>query len=225
MKHLLWTLTASLLMISCGDFYQFGEEPDDWDGVSMRITNAESCVMVGDSMPLGIEYSDTSKIGSPVFWMLSDPNIARLRNDTLKAHQPGVVDVMAIGGNGLLSDTCQVRVIDRWELQDFSMLHPSDMVIYADIRVDGEPWNDSTMVVGAFIGGELTGLAVRREAYGISYAELRIWAPTDQGQGRIDLRCYDRKNFRLLFLKEDIEFNACNTLGTLSNLYPINFSR
>ena len=39
MKHLLWTLTASLLMISCGDFYQFGEEPDDWDGVSMRITN------------------------------------------------------------------------------------------------------------------------------------------------------------------------------------------
>lgn len=109
MKHLLWTLTASLLMISCGDFYQFGEEPDDWDGVSMRITNAESCVMVGDSMPLGIEFSDTSKIGSPVFWMLSDPNIAKLHNDTLKAHQPGVVDVMAIGGNGHLTDTCRVR--------------------------------------------------------------------------------------------------------------------
>lgn len=225
MKHLLWTLTASLLMISCGDFYQFGEEPDDWNGVSMRITNAESCVMVGDSMPLGIEFSDTSKIGSPVFWMLSDPNIAKLHNDTLHAVYPGAVDIMAISRNGHLTDTCRVRVIDRWELQDFSMLHPSDMVIYADIRVDGEPWNDSTMIVGAFIGGELTGLAVRREAYGISYAELRIWAPTDQGQGRIDLRCYDRINFKLLLSQEDIEYNAYRTLGTLSNLYPLNFSR
>lgn len=54
-------------------FYQFGEEPDDWDGVSMRITNAESCVMVGDSMPLGIEFSDTSKIGSPVFGCCPTP--------------------------------------------------------------------------------------------------------------------------------------------------------
>ena len=225
MKHLLWLISLCLLLTSCGDYFQFGEEPNDWEGVNMRITNESACIMVGDSMPLGIEFSDTSKTGSPVFWMLSDQNIAKLQNDTLKAHQPGVVDVMVIGGNGLLSDTCQVRVIDRWELQDFSMLHPSDMVIYADIRVDGEPWNDSTMIVGAFIGGELTGLAVRREAYGISYAELRIWAPTDQGQGRIDLRCYDRINFKLLLSQEDLEYNAYRTLGTLSNLYPLNFSR
>lgn len=214
-----------MLLTSCGDYFQFGEEPNDWEGISMRITNESACIMVGDSMPLGIEFSDTSKTGSPVFWMLSDQNIAKLQNDTLKAHHPGVVDVMAIAGNGQLSDTCQVRVIDRWEFPDFSSLHPSDMVIYADIHVDGEPWNDSTMMVGAFIGGELTGMAVRREAYGISYAELRIWAPTDQGQGRIDLRCYDRKNFRLLLSQEDIEFNAYRTLGTLSNLYPLNFSR
>lgn len=144
MKHLLWTLTASLLMISCGDFYQFGEEPDDWDGVSMRITNAESCVMVGDSMPLGIEFSDTSKIGSPVFWMLSDPNIAKLHNDTLHAVYPGAVDIIAISGNGLLTDTCRVRVIDRWEAGDFHRWHPSDMVIYADISIDGKPWDSST---------------------------------------------------------------------------------
>ena len=225
MKHLLWTLTASLLMISCGDFYQFGEEPDDWDGVSMRITNAESCVMVGDSMPLGIEFSDTSKIGSPVFWMLSDPNIAILRNDTLRAHQPGVVDVMAIGGNGLLTDTCRVRVIERWEAGDFHRWHPSDMVIYADISIDGKPWDSSTMMIGAFVGGELTGLAVPREAFGIPYAELRIWAPTNQGQGKIDLRCYDRENFRLYVLRDDIEYDAYQTLGTLSNLYPIKFER
>lgn len=214
-----------MLLTSCGDYFQFGEEPNDWEGVSMRIINESTCVMVGDSMPLGIEFSDSSKTGCPVLWILSDQNIAKLQNDTLKAHQPGVVDVMAIAGNGQLSDTCQVRVIDRWEFPDFSTLHPSDMVIYADIHVDGEPWNDSTMMVGAFIGGELTGMAVRREAYGISYAELRIWAPTDQGQGRIDLRCYDRKNFRLLMMQEDIEFNAYQTLGTLSNLYPLNFSR
>ena len=95
-----------MLLTSCGDYFQFGEEPNDWEGVNMRITNESACIMVGDSMPLGIEFSDTSKTGSPVFWMLSDQNIAKLQNDTLKAHQPGVVDVMAIGGNGLLSDTC-----------------------------------------------------------------------------------------------------------------------
>lgn len=61
MKHLLWLISLCLLLTSCGDYFQFGEEPNDWEGVNMRITNESACIMVGDSMPLGIEFSDTSK--------------------------------------------------------------------------------------------------------------------------------------------------------------------
>ena len=54
MKHLLWLISLCLLLTSCGDYFQFGEEPNDWEGVNMRITNESACIMVGDSMPLGI---------------------------------------------------------------------------------------------------------------------------------------------------------------------------
>ena len=97
------------------------------------------------------------------------------------------------------------------------------MVIYADIKVDGEQWNDSTKIIGAFVRGELAGLAIKREAFGIRYAEMRIWALADHHVGRVEIRCYDRRKFHLYIFREEIEFSATRTLGTLSNLYPINF--
>ncbi len=217
-------LTLTFGLSSCGDFYEFDAVADDWDSVQMHILCDSAYVMVGDSMPLTVEFVPPGLVNdSSVFWAVSATSCARLHRDTLVALSPGELAVTAMGGNGRLAGTCTVNVIDRWEVVDFSRLQPSDMVIYADISVDGEVWNDSTMIVGAFVRGELAGVAVKREAFGVAYAELRIWALADQDVGRVELRCYDRRRFRLLYLRQELEFSATHTLGTLSNLYTINF--
>lgn len=218
-------ILIGLSLTSCGDFFQFQNEPEDWTGVKIKIINDSSYVMVGDSMPLAVRFTPNTISDGAIYWLLGDNNLARLHADTLLAVQPGQLELTAIGGGGRLSDKCKVNIIERWGVEDLNRMHPSDMVIYADIKVNGKPWDDSDMMVGAFVGGELTGMAVKRKAFGISYAELRIWAPSNQGQGRIDLRCYDRLNFRLYILRDDIEYNAYQTLGTLSNLYNISFTQ
>lgn len=136
---------------------------------------------------------------------------------------PGTARVMAVLSNAMASDSCSVRVIGRWEQPDFNRLHPHDMVIYAHITVRGEEWNPDSMMVGAFIGGQLVGMAVPKTAHDIDYALLRIWAKHDTHVGRILLRCYDRRRFRLYSAPQDFEFDTGKTLGTLSKLYDINF--
>lgn len=223
MKHLLWMLTLTFGLSSCGEFFQFDEEQDNWDSVQMHIPCDSAYVMVGDSIPLTVEFVPDSVKETSVYWTLDDTLCARLHNDTLVALSPGSLKITAVGGNGRLSGMCTVNVIDRWNVENFNCQQPSDMVIYANVSVNGEAWDDSTMVVGAFVRGELAGVAVKRKAFGIPYAELRIWALSDQNVGRVELRCYDRRRFRLFYYREEMEFTATRTLGTLSNLYPINF--
>lgn len=225
MKKTLILIALAVGLAACGDFYTFNEEPDDWKDVTMRAQCDGAYVMVGDTMPLVVKFEPRKPNDYPVFWLSSDTVHSRIISDSLVGRRAGNVDLVVFGGGGRLVDSCRVHVIERWEKADFHIQQPSDMVIYADVTVNGKPWDDKTQILGAFVGGELTGLAVPREAFGIPYAELRIWAPTNQGQGKIDLRCYDKKNFRLYVLRDDIEYDAYQTLGTLSNLYPIKFER
>ena len=224
MKHLLWIVLTVMSLASCGEFFGFDDERhDEWNGVTMRILNDSAFVMVGDSMALGVEFSAHDVKERSVFWSLSDDACARLSNDTLVAVRPGSVYIMAVGGLGRFADTCRVNVIDRWTDADFNRQQPSDMVIYADITLDGQPWDDATVLVGAFVRGELAGMAVPRQALGVRYAEIRVWALADENVGRVELRCYDRRRFRMKLLREEIDFSATRTLGTLSRLYPVNF--
>lgn len=62
-----------------------------------------------------------------------------------------------------------------------------------------------------------------KDGHDIDYALLRIWAKHDTHVGRILLRCYDRRRFRLYSAPQDFEFDTGKTLGTLSKLYDINF--
>ncbi len=223
MKYLLYLLAAMLALTSCGDFYVLGSEPDPWDGISMKVSRNTAVVMEGDSMPLKVEFSPTDPSVTAVYWYSLDMNVATIKNDTMVATMSGDVGLVAISANGSLRDTCNVQVIERWNADRLEYSQPADMVIYADIQVDGQPWDDSTMMIAAFVREELAGMAVKRKAHGIEYTELRIWAVAEENVGRIDLRCYDRKNFRLYFYRDDIDFSATNTLGTLSDLYKINF--
>lgn len=225
MKRLIWIIMAlSMTLTSCGEFFTFEEEPDEWDGVTMHALNDSACIMVGDSLALQCEFLPMNPNGSPVYWMMNESESAKVNNDTLVALAPGKVNLTVLGAAGRLCDTIQVKVIDRWVIEDFSKLNPSDMVIYANIQVDNEPWDDETMIVGAFVREELAGVAIKHQEYGVTYAELRIWAIDDLHVGNVQLRCYDRRNRRLYVSLNDIEFDAYTTLGTLSDLYPININ-
>lgn len=222
MKHIIWSLLFAFTLESCGDFYTFNEEPDEWTGVTMKAANDSACVMVGDSMPLRADFSPYNPNESPVFWMTGDP-YAVIRNDTLVAQTAGECSVVAIGGSGRLADTCSVTVIDRWDNIDYSRTAPSDMVVYAKISVGGEEWNPDSMLVAAVVQGKVAGTAVRKRLFDIDYAVVRIWANDDGNVGQVTFVCYDRRRFRLYRAKQQPDFVATRALGTLSNLYALSF--
>ncbi len=227
MKRLLYLLALMPLLglTSCGEFFEMGGEPDPWDGVTMKVLNDSCCVMVGDSMPLRAEFSPYTPNNSPIYWNTADTTYFKILNDTLVARREGNFKVTAIAGNGRLVDTCRVFVIDRWQIDRLEFSNPYDMVIYADITVDGEEWDDSTMTIAAFLDNdECVGIAEKREWKGIGYTVLRCWTWTEMYAGSITFKCYDRTRFRIFTADQSPEYDALTTLGTLSDLYNIEFN-
>ncbi len=222
MKHIIWSLLFAFTLVSCGDFFTFNEEPDEWTGVTMTVTNDSAYVMVGDSMPLRVEFSPYNPNQSTVFWMTGDP-YAVIRNDTLVAQTAGLCNVVAIGGAGRLSDTCRVNVLDRWDAIDYSHSAPMDMVVYAKITVDDDTWMPDSMLVAALVRGKVAGVAIPKHTFDTDYAVIRIWAlAEDEGQP-ITFVCYDRRRFRLYQSSQSPGFTSTQALGTLSALYPLPF--
>ncbi len=222
MKHIIWSLLFAFALVSCGDFYTFNEEPDEWTGVTMKAANDSAFVMVGDSMPLRAEFAPYNPNESPVFWMTGDP-YAVIRNDTLVAQSAGECSVVAIGGSGRLSDTCSVTVIDRWDNIDYCHSAPTDMVVYAKISVGGASWMPDSLPVAAVVRGKVAGVAVRKRFLDTDYALIRIWAQADAEDEPVTFVCYDRRKFRLYKAAQCPGYTATQALGTLSSLYALSF--
>lgn len=222
MKHIIWSLLFAFALVSCGDFYTFNEEPDEWAGVTMKAANDSAYVMVGDSMPLRAEFTPYNPNESPVFWMTGDP-YAVIHNDTLVARTAGECSVVAIGGSGRLSDTCSVTVIDRWDTTDYNHSAPTDMVVYAKISVKGITWVPDSLPVAAVVGGKVAGVAERKRFLDTDYALIRIWALAEAEGEPLTLVCYDRRNFRLYKAAQSPAYTSAQALGTLSNLYEVEF--
>ena len=66
-----------LLFAACGDFYVFENEPDSWDGVTMRVLCDSNYVMEGDSMPLLVDFSPVNPDSGAVYWFIPDTVIAK----------------------------------------------------------------------------------------------------------------------------------------------------
>ena len=226
MKHLLQLMVfgMALLLGACGDFYTFDEPASDRP-VSMTVQQDTVCLMVGDTMALKVNFLPAGSDSLPVFWHMTstqDPCV-RMADDTLKALHSGEADLVAVSGNGMLTDTCHVRVIDRWRMGDLNHGQPSDMVVYARISVCGQTWNPSVQQVVAVVRGQVAGMAELHEAHGVAYALLRIWSIGDEDVGKVSFFCYDRAQRRLYHAAEQPDFSGLSALGTLSSLYHINF--
>lgn len=225
MKYLIHTIAFLLLLTmatACGDFYVFEDEPDSWDGVAMRVLCDSNYVMEGDTMPLRVEFTPLNPDSGAVYWYIPDSLTAKIRNNSLIAKSAGELQLVAISNNGRLQDTARVTVFERWDTTRLEYSKINDMVVYANITIKGEQWNPETQLVAAFIDGRLAGVAEAREDFGIKYARLRIWADVEEHAGYVFLQCYDRRRFRL-YSMPGFDFKVNPTLGTLSDLYPLNF--
>lgn len=225
MKKLLIILTLLPLLTSCGDFFLFEQEPDDWEGVTMKIDFRDAYLMAGDTLPLTATFTPKNPNESPIYWFASsdDSECFKVFNDSLVGLSSGTVSVRASAGGGMVSDIANVTIIDKWEDPGFQTLFPYDMVFYAEVTVDGEAFDDSTMMLGAYVFGELRGIGCMKTAFDINYIELRVWADSESMQGNVLFKCYDRTSHKFLECEDRVEYSAYTTYGTLSNLYPITF--
>lgn len=226
MKYLLHIIALGLasVLCACGEFFTF-EDVEPAGNMTMRVAQDTAYIMVGDTMALNV-YFDPPQNKLPIFWdmdRLRNDSSAIIINDTITAIKPGQVDVLAYGVSGTLCDTCHVVVFDRWLSYQFETSQPSDMVIYANITVDGNSWDSTTQTIAAFARGSVIGYAEEKEAFGIKYSLLRLWALADHNIGTVSFFCYDRAKHMLYQAEQKPEFDATTALGTLSDLYQINF--
>ncbi len=227
MKYLLNILTffAIAMLVSCGDFYTFETEEVMPDDTQMKVEQDTVCLMVGESYRLSVNFTPDSISNTTVYWthLNAEDSLVVIRNDSVFAKAAGTSDIIVLGDGGSLCDTLHVVVIDRWNDIDLSHESQSDMVIYADITVNGAPLDTVNQQVAAFVRYEFAGMAHMKSAHGINYAEMRLWSFADTDVGNVLFRCYDKRRHRLYTASQRPPFTALEAYGTLSSLYSITF--
>ena len=210
-------LAAALLTASCGEFFEPSEATLP---TTMTLSNHDVTVMEGDTCVIRPLFTPDSISNSAVFWMTLDQEVARFVSpDTLLAVYQGITEAVAIPViDYRKTDTCRVTVIPRWQITA-NFNYPEDMVVYADIRVHGQPVNDD-MLIGAFCGDELRGVGQTIERQGVRYTLIRVWGPYAMSNETIVFRCYDRRRYTLEEFDEALDFDG-EAHGTLSNLFKL----
>ncbi|ERK39338.1 Ig-like domain, group 2 [Segatella baroniae F0067] len=216
-RHLpLWlaVLCALFSMTSCGEWFEF-EEPGSVVPTSMTIDSHDIVLMVGDSLRLTPSFIPDSVSLKTVFWYADSSGVASVHNGIVKALKPGEAKVLAVSVSGEQRDSCRVQVIDSW-LFNKSAHYRYDMVVYASTRIDGLPeFSPDDYVLAAFVGDELRGVGVSRQAQGISYYEFRIYSNRPRGE-TVEIRAYRRNHTGVRLLTPTFAFDG-ETHGSLSH--------
>lgn len=215
--HITIVLTLALLTGACSEFFEPNEATMP---VTMTLSSHDVTVMEGDTCVIHPLFTPDSISNQAVFWMTADQQVARFLNtDTLIAVTQGSTQAIAISVTDYRkADTCRVSVISRWRLTA-NFDYPEDMVVYADIRVHGQPVSDD-MMIGAFCGDELRGVGQTMERRGVRYTLIRVWGPYAMSNETIIFRCYDRRRYTLEEFNEALSFDG-ESHGSPSNLFRL----
>lgn len=207
-------LLSALVMTSCDELLEmeFIKEVN-----TMELSRKDIVIMKGDSCRIDLIFNSEASVES-AFWKSTNPGIAYIKsNGLLMAKEVGRTRIDVVSVQSHLEDTCAVNVINSWEDIPCTA-YPYDMVIYADVRIDGKlPQED--LVLAAMCGEELRGYGVVRNAYGVTYTEIRIWSPREYGD-EIEFFCYDHSTVHFQQLPYKITFDGA-AHGSLSHLIPI----
>lgn len=193
-------------------------------------------LMAGDTYQFTATFEPDTVRNKAVFWMSNNVNVATFEDGILLATGEGETTIAGISIEHQCSDTCHVVVSDGWYMP--LNLFPFDMVINADITVDGQPLTEN-MQVGAFVDNEMRGLGVQRQFFGVTYTELRIYSPlkpyapdenldplhpyeTPSDSEKVVLRVYDRDTHTIYESPDTLTFDGM-THGFPSSLYRLEF--
>ena len=229
-------LAFSAVLCACGDFFEF--EGNTTVGSKITLDRHSLYLMAGDTYQLKATFDPDTVRNKAIFWMSNNVSVARFDNGVLVAVGEGETTVTGISIEQESTDTCHVVVGYEWGQID-PMRYPFDMVVYADITVDGQPLKEG-MEVGAFVGRELRGFGVQRKSFGVNYTELRIYSmlnpytpftdlnrqdPLNPYEEEMDpekviIRPYDRETHTIYESTDTIIFDGL-THGYPSDLYSI----
>lgn len=220
----LWsTLTLSLLMCSCG-LIDFEFEEYTQEVFEMNLNRDSVYVLLDEPFNLTPVFTPDSVSNKEVYWTSSDNTIVWVFDNVLLPVGVGEAYVTALTVLNRMTDSCYVKVLPHWEIDihNFS----DDMVVYADVSINGAPVDTENILLGAFCGGELRGVGVKKEAKGIEYFEFHIMGykeleNDENGNNEIvRFAYYDRSNLSFKYLSQYLIFDG-ETHGTLSDLYVI----
>lgn len=213
---LLW----SLAVVACGDFWTLDTD-DVAKGSEMQLTRRTVTIMQGDQYAIPVRFSPDSLVNNKtIYWETEDSEIAIFRDDTLVALSPGLTRAIATSTVDRLTDTCEVRVIPRIEVEYGEFMY--DMMVYASVTLHGRPLtveNADSVIVGAYVGEQLRGIGQMHRERDIDYMALRIGSYRPSGE-RVRLRCYYRGQALLEWFPDTLAFDG-ETHGTLSDLLPL----
>lgn len=206
-----------LLLTSCGEIF---DTESLIPPTSMKFDRNDITIMKGDSVRISLVFSPDSVTVESAFWQVDNPSVARITsNGMLHAMEVGETEVSATTVQSLLKDVCHVNIINSWE-DILNNTYPYDMVVYADVRHNGEVPDNST-IIAAFCGNECRGFGRASTYKGINYYMFRIWSPQQSGE-LIEFYLYDRTEYRLVRLDYSLTFDG-ETHGFLSNLIRIDY--
>lgn len=205
-------------LASCGELFEVEEVPEQAAVADIAMGRHTVDLMVGDSYTLPATITPDSLINKGLFWEVADTNIVSIDNGTIMAKAPGETAVRVTAVAGMKNDTCHVNV-HRWDFDPYQFRY--DMVIYADVTVDGRAADEAVTVAAFSSDGEVRGLGVLKESHGKKYMVLRIYSRYDDSD-TFSFKCYDRQ--RLLITQSDVIVSFYDrAIGTLSDLFEMSF--
>ena len=213
----IFLLFALAMFCSCGEFFNFETEQPTVDG--LRMSHHEIDLIVGDSATFNVELSpDTIPVS--YYWLVKgDEDAIELAGRKVIAKKPGralvVVEAQRINSDvEAVYDSCYINVFD-WKIVDYNE-YLYETVLYCSLVIDGvqKTADMGNTRLAAVVDGELRGLAVMRQAYGIPYLEMRIKATWPGETAYIE--CYAPDTYQH-FVFDSLCLNG-ETYGTLSDL-------
>lgn len=217
-------LILSQSICSCG-LIDFEFEEYTQEAYEMHLDRDSVYILLDETFSLNPIFTPDSVSNREIYWISDDTEIVFAFNNHFIPISEGETYVRAITVQNRITDSCYVKVLPRWEININN--YSNDMVVYANVSINDAPVDTENILLGAFCGGELRGIGVKKVWKEIEYFQFHIFGfknlePDDENDTEIiRFAYYDRKNLDFKYLKQYLIFDG-ETYGTISDLYIIN---
>ena len=212
-------LIGLMALTSCGELFEADEEQEEAVTATLTMDKTELELMQGDQFKIAVSLKPDDAKDKALRWESADSSVVAINADTLIAAGPGETTVTVTWVDRKVSAKATVKVLPLWQLK--ATAYPYDMLVFADVTVNGRA-ADSDCVVAAFDEKDnLRGVGQLRKDKDIDYMLIRIYSP-DGAAENLALRCYDRKRGVVSEAEDPIAFST-DSKGTLSDLYKVEF--